>query len=187
MGSLPYNLRVNVAVPFPSLVAGAAGIKVVKTNGIWTIQTDFTAFAQLVPIPANFGVTWFEVWNSTTGVYNIVSLSSLAAAAGQTINATIVTPLQSPYTPLATDTVLYVGTTSGPVEIALAPVSSRNGISLVIKDINGNANVNNITIRPFGAETIDGYTNAAPLPINSNYGGFMLYPAPTLSKYTIAP
>lgn len=185
MGSLPYNLRVNVAVPFPSLVAGAAGIRVTKTNGIWTIQPDFSGFAQLVPTPANFGVTWFQVWNSTTGVYNIVSLSTLAAAAGQTINSTPVIAAQSPYTPAATDTVLFVDTTVGPVIIALLPASSRNGISLSIKDINGNANTNNISIKPFGAETIDGYTNANPLPINSNYGGFMLYPA--TNKYTIAP
>lgn len=87
----------------------------------------------------------------------------------------------SPYAVQAADTVLYVNTAT-PKTIQLPPGALRQGLALEIKDITGNANANNITITPNGAETIDGL---APLLVNINYGGWKLYP--TATGWTTAP
>jgi len=80
----------------------------------------------------------------------------------------------SPYAPALGDTLLWVDT-SAPRIINLPTGASRGGKALEIKDITGNANANNITINPSGAETIDGL---APMLIDINYGGVTLYPKP---------
>ena len=53
--SLPANIRVNLAAPFPLIVKGSGPIAVAKNNGIWTISLNYLAFgkAQSVPDPAN--------------------------------------------------------------------------------------------------------------------------------------
>ena len=62
---------------------------------------------------------------------------------------------------------------------------ARFGQPLSIKDVTGNAAANNITVKPVNPETIDSYTNAAPLVIDANYGGVKL--SPGTAKYVIAP
>jgi hypothetical protein len=48
---------------------------------------------------------------------------------------------------------------------------------VVIIDIGGFASANPISIAPFGTELISGtYTNASPLKLSVNYGGFILNP-----------
>jgi len=49
-----------------------------------------------------------------------------------------------------------VDTSSGPVTITLPPAFNNRGISVVVKDVGGQAGANNITIAPSGADTIDG-------------------------------
>lgn len=88
----------------------------------------------------------------------------------------------SPFTPADTDTILLVDTTAGPVTINLPLAASRHGVRLLVKDVAGNARVNNITINPTAPETIEGLPN---LPIVANYGAFQLYPA--TAKYVIVP
>jgi hypothetical protein len=109
-----------------------------------------------------------------------------AIEAMQQVAGTSVTVVMSPYTPTTADTVLYVDTSGGPITILLQASADRNGMPLSIKDVTGNAAANNITVKPSGAETIDlTYTNAAPLVIAGDFGGYRLNPR-TLS-YTLAP
>ena len=104
----------------------------------------------------------------------------------QQVGGTSITVALSPYTPTNADTMLYVDTSGGPVTILLQASADRNGIPISIKDVTGNAAANNITIKPSGAETIDAtYTNASPLIIGGDFGGYRLNPR-TLS-YTLAP
>lgn len=116
---------------------------------------------------------------------NVQKAIEQVATTPQTISPTPVNPGISPYTPIQTDTVLYVDTSAGPVQINLAPSANRLGVPLTIKDVSGNAASNNITIKPNGSETLDGYTNGNPLLINANFGGFRINPR--TSSYTIAP
>lgn len=53
---------------------------------------------------------------------------------------------------------------------------------ITIVDAGGFANANNITITPFGSETIDGLASIA---INSNYGAFVLRPNLTSGGWTL--
>lgn len=103
----------------------------------------------------------------------------------QSISGTSIAFAASPYQVLPSDSVLYVNTSGGPIEIDLQLSISRGGVSLTIKDVTGSAAANNITIKPNGSETIDGYTNAEPLLVSANFGGFRLNPI--TSGYVIAP
>jgi hypothetical protein len=89
----------------------------------------------------------------------------------------------SPYTPGPLVTYLAVDTSLGAVTINLATGASRNGISLVIKDVTGNAATNPISVVPSGAETVDGL---APYTIDSPYSAVELYPK-TAGGYAVAP
>ena len=52
--------------------------------------------------------------------------------------------------------VTRVDTNSGPVTITLPPAFNNRGVSIVVKDVGGNAAAANITIVPSGGDTIDG-------------------------------
>lgn len=71
----------------------------------------------------------------------------------------------SPYTVLATDRVLLVNTSGGPITINMLP-AALHPFTLEIKDDTGNAAANPITVVPNGAETIDGLSS---YPMDSNY------------------
>ena len=79
----------------------------------------------------------------------------------------------TPYAVTPADTLLWVDTSGGAITITLPAAATRLGKALEIKDITGNANANNISIVPNGAETIDGL---APMIINTDFGGWTLYP-----------
>lgn len=189
MGSLPYNLRVNVSVPFPALVAGAAGIRVNKSNGIWTISPDFSSLAAQTPPANQYNVSYLEVWNAQTGVYSLVSIGTLitiGGGGGGGTGANVYTTVTAAgvYNPLTTDTYLLikrVTPAAGGVKLPLA--SSRAGIPMVIKDIAGDGLTHNTTVTFTGGETCDGQ---ASIVINTNYGGYNFAPLPG-GNWTISP
>lgn len=76
-----------------------------------------------------------------------------------------VTPGMSPYTPLPTDTLLLVDSTTGPVTIAM-PLSSTRTLDLEVKDAAGQSAVNAISVNRTAPDTIDGLTT---YPIDSPY------------------
>lgn len=75
------TLKRKVSVPFPSLVTGTGGIKVVKSNGIWTISPDFAALGTIsgsaVTDPSQKQI-W--IWDPVTGQYNVLTLGGLGDA-----------------------------------------------------------------------------------------------------------
>jgi hypothetical protein len=182
--TLPANIRVNIGAPFPATVKGSGPVAISKQNGIWTVGFQI---ANLGIIPPGTDPTTLValVWNSVTATFQQATVSSLVAAA---VKPTPISAANSPYSVQPSDTFLYVDTSFGPVEIDMPAAASRNGSMLSIKDVTGHGAANNITVKPVGGgapETIDGYTNAAPLVIDANYGGVKLSPG-TL-KYVIAP
>jgi hypothetical protein len=169
MGSLPYNVRVNVNVPFPALVAGAVGIKVIKSNSIWTIAADYTSFVQSQSIadPTN---TFSLVWNAVTGLFTLVQI-------GAVNNLKVVKTLigsQSPYSALPTDDVLLVNTVPFTVNVDW----SSRGKPLRIVDITGAASVATpITITPAAGQTQLASLNYSYI-IDGNGGSITLTPLP---------
>jgi hypothetical protein len=60
------------------------------------------------------------------------------------------------YSVLATDQIVNVAyTTTGAVTVTLPTAQAVAGRTILIKDVDGNANTNNITVATEGAETID--------------------------------
>jgi hypothetical protein len=177
----PARIRINTQVPFPSQVTGSGPVTVTKQNGIWSVGLQVANLAQM---PANTDPTKAQVllWNVVLSTWQS---TTLAIVAGTAIAPTSIAFGASPYTPVQGDSVLYVDTSGGPIVINLPLAGSRGGLPLTIKDTTGHAATNNITIKPAGAETIDGYTNGSPLIVNSNYGGFRLYTA--TGSWVIAP
>lgn len=77
--TLPANIRVNVRVPFPALVQGAAFITVAKANGIWTIKPNYQLLAAAPSITATQLVA---VYDSASGVWNTVTPAQLGSGGG---------------------------------------------------------------------------------------------------------
>jgi len=90
-------------------------------------------------------------------------------AAGQVAAETAIAVGDSPYTALATDVVIVVDCSGGPVTVNL-PAGSANR-TYTILDAGGDAATSNITIVPDGAETIEGGAN---LVLNTNFAAAQL-------------
>ncbi len=184
--SLPATIRINLAAPFPAQVKAAGPVTLSKQNGVWTASFNILGLGALADgtDPTTVVVV---VQSLATNTFYQATLAQVLAAASN--SPTKISSANSPYPVKLTDNLIYVDTSTGPVEIDLAAANTRGGSPLTIKDITGNAAVNNVTIKPNGLETIDGYTNAAPLKINANYGGFELsrYTGVAPNVYTILP
>jgi len=86
------------------------------------------------------------------------------------VSKTDIDNTDSPYTVLATDTVVQCDVTAALIAITLP--AGIDGQVYEFKDTVGSALTNNITITPDGTETIEG---AATYTINADYGGAKMY------------
>ena len=178
--SLPANIRVNVAAPFPTLVYGSGPITINKANGIWTVGFDFTKIAtvQNPPLP-NYPTDYILGYDSVAKAYFFISLSNLV----QTISSIYRTiTVAGDVTVLPSDVTILMDKTVGAATNIFLPASStRLGTSLTIKDYKGDANTNNITLVPAAGETIDGLSAANAITagialVDTNYGKRTLFP-----------
>jgi len=71
---------------------------------------------------------------------------------------TVVTTVNTSYTATGTDEIILVNSTSGPITITI-PGIHITGKRFIIKDRNGTAFTNNITIVSSDGDTIDGQPN----------------------------
>jgi hypothetical protein len=145
---LPYNIRVNVNVPFPSLVAGGSAIKVTKKNGIWTISIDYGEFV-LSPTIADPANSYVLIWNAVSGLFSTVPVSSVSGSKVVT-SLTGVMPFTTPYAAQTNDEVLLVGV----VPFTVTVDWSTRTKSLRIVDATGSASTATpITITPAAGQT----------------------------------
>jgi hypothetical protein len=182
--TLPANIRVNTGAPFPALVKASAPLTIKKQNGIWTVGFTYSGLGQL-PVGIDPTKVQVMVFNTITNTFQLTTIAGLQSGG---LLTTTVTHAMSPYVPLPTDFYLLVDTTGGAVEIDLQLAATRGGVALYIKDALGHAAANNITIKPQGGgspETVDNYTNAAPLILQANYDGVKLLPI--TAGYVISP
>lgn len=154
--TLPANIRVNVRVPFPALVQGAAFITVAKANGTWTIAPNYQLLAPSVGISPTQIVALYD---TATGAWSYIPATQLGAALLSTYRevtaAGAVTVLPSDVT------ILLKKSPSGTSTIQLPASATRGGLPVTIKDYTGDASTNNDTIVPAFGETIDGFSASA--------------------------
>lgn len=86
-----------------------------------------------------------------------------------------------------TDVEVQIDTAGGAYTITLPAASTwtggtKNGLPLVIKDVTGHAQANNVTINRQGADVIDGATS---LMIGTNFGGWSLRPLKSGGGWTV--
>ena len=92
------------------------------------------------------------------------------AEAIDTTSRTAVAAAASPYTVLATDTLIQTDSTAGVIVLNLP--AGVDGKTYTVKDGAGTAGTNAITVTPNGAETIEG---AATYSVDTNYAAIELY------------
>lgn len=133
------------------LTTGATGTPVITalaTNGQLIIGST-AGVPAAATLSAGTGITITNGSNSIT----------IAASGTSTLNYTSVNHAASPYTVVAADDFLGVNSTAGVVSILL-PNAPSSGRVYEIKDSNGQAVTNNITVTTVGgAVTIDGATS----------------------------
>jgi len=76
------------------------------------------------------------------------------------------------YTTSIDDVFISITDTTSPRGIAISTTMIKEGREIIIKDEDGTANINNITIKGEGGETFDG---SATIVINTSYGHKKLY------------
>jgi hypothetical protein len=79
------GLKLKVMPQFPAQLIGGAGIDVVKANGIYTLDLDFTDFPQVSAVPP--GVTYALIFNPTTGTYSQLPISLLGGGGGGAVSS----------------------------------------------------------------------------------------------------
>jgi hypothetical protein len=167
--TLPANIRVNMAAPFPATVKGAGPIGIQKSNGIWTVTLNYGALAQL-PAAGDPANSFVLIWNAVTGVYSLIPMS---AVSGSKVVQTLVAA-QSPYTALPNDEVLLIENIPFTVNVDWA---SRTK-ALRVVDASGLATVANpITITPAAGQTQLASLNYSYL-IDGAGGSITLTPLP---------
>jgi hypothetical protein len=170
--TLPANIRVNVRAPFPTQVKGTAFLGIKKANGVWTITPDYRTLGQNITTPTQI----VAVQDSATGSWSYVNPALFAAGLYRVITGA------GSVSVLPTDNILLLQKSpSGASSILLPASGARAGLPITIKDLTGDANTNNVTIVPLGAETIDGFSAADAAAngvavIDVDYGWKRLFP-----------
>ena len=168
--TLPANIRVNIAAPFPAKVKGGGLITVNKTNGIWTIGINFAAVAK-TPVVADPASTYMLAWNSLTGAASMVPMTSVA-----TQKIVKVITAAGPYAAQPADDVLIINQAIAAPFLVTVDWSQRTK-ALRIVDGKGDALVNNISITPTLGQSQLAQVNYTYV-IDRNGGSIILSPLP---------
>lgn len=163
------NIRVNVSAPFPATVKGGGPVGISKANGIWTVQLNYGALAEL-PLAGDPANSVVLIFNVVTGVYSLVPIS---AVNGSKVVTTLVAGA-SPYTALPTDEVLLIENVPFTVNVDW----STRTKALRVVDASGAASVGSpITITPAAGQTQLASLNYSYL-IDGAGGSITLTPLP---------
>lgn len=155
--TLPANIRVNTAVPFPALVQSNGPITISKNNGIWTIGFTITTFGAQVPLVGNYPTDFLMGYDTVNKTFFSVSITSLIASLAITTGSARLqrSVTATPIVVQTTDQIINCNISSGPAACTLPSAASRVGVPLTFKDL-GQAAAHNITLTGAGGDTIDG-------------------------------
>lgn len=169
-------LNLRVAPRIPAQFNAGDGISIVKTNGVYTVNLDYSDFVEITSFDA--GEKLFAVIDRTTGEWNKVSFASLISA-GQTYQ--VITT--GDCTVLDTDGLIIINKTVGAATAVTLPASALKIGKVKIVDFKGDAGTNNITVTPNGAETFNGA--AATWVISGDGASTVFDPIPSGLGYAV--
>lgn len=158
--TLPANIRVNTAVPFPSLVLGSGPVTVSKNNGIWTLGFTITAFGSQVPLPGNYLTDFLLAWDDVNKTFFKVSITNLIASIATTIptrTQRLVTT--SPIGVGPTDMIINTNIAAGSPTCQLPAAAGRLGLPVTFVDVGGQWAAHNLTFTATGGELISGLSS----------------------------
>jgi hypothetical protein len=159
--TLPANIRLNVKASFPTQVQGSGYVVITKNNGIWTIANDYTILAPLAP---GFDATAWSVAveNLSTKQFSTTTLASLIVSVNLTTSSYREITAAGDVAVVPTDVGFLMNKLVGAAtNINLPLAGTRAGVPVWVKDYKGDANVNNIRFVLAGADTVDGFNQAA--------------------------
>lgn len=161
------------AVYYPAILANGSGLNSVETGALLTFNPSMNQLGVGTGAPA----------------YNLHVVGD-ARVTGDLISASRYRNMRiptgvSPYTDTvqAADDVIVIRTLTDTVQVDLP--AGLNGRTLVIKDGENNAAVNNITIQPAGGDAVDTGAPGAPYVINTNNTSVTLMFDGTLNRWHI--
>ena len=75
------DIKLKMMVSFPATVSGGTGIDVVKANGTYTFDLDYSELALISTIPAPaVATTFLLLWESSQNTYRRISITDFKAA-----------------------------------------------------------------------------------------------------------
>ncbi|HEX2653569.1 MAG TPA: hypothetical protein VHN11_07960 [Xanthobacteraceae bacterium] len=132
------RLKINAPANFPVSTFGTGGIKVSKERGIWTIEPDFAALADITVLN---NPTAKQVWvfDPMTGEYNVMTLSAVGgslfsdtSSTPVTIGLGVQTFAVNPGKMWSPGNYLMISEASNPTNFMLGQIVSYTGSSLVV-------------------------------------------------------
>lgn len=170
------SLKLRVNPHIPAQFNDGAGISIDKTNGVYTVNLDYSDFVELTSFDASQKL--FAVYDRTTGEWNKVSFASLISA-GQTYQ--IITTGNC--TVANTDGLIIINKTVGAATAVTLPASALKVGKVKIVDFKGDAGTNNITVTPNGTEKFNGAQ--ATWVISGDGASVVFDPIPTGLGYAV--
>jgi hypothetical protein len=145
------TVKLKVLPSFPAAVTGSIAISVLKANGAYTIEPDYSDLVELLQFdPSQEQVL---VYSPSSGTWNVISLANLVNNATAT---TLVITAGSTYAAGVNDKLIAVNKTVGSATAITLPLSSLKVGPVRVVDFKGDANTNNITISVAGSDKFNG-------------------------------
>jgi hypothetical protein len=174
------------AVDALQLLSTAGGIDILASGAAAGEDIDIIATGSSINITSTENVT-DAIVITASGAASAVQLDagtgSFRIGTGLVIPVTAVNNAASPYTVLGTDYFLSVDTSGGAVTVTLPAATALAGRTFVIRDMGGNAAVNNITIGGGGTNLEGGGAAAASKTLSAAYSGATVYSNGTTWAY----
>jgi hypothetical protein len=174
------------AVDALQLLSTAGGIDILASGAAAGEDIDIIATGSSINITSTENVT-DAIVITASGAASAVQLDagtgSFRIGTGLVIPVTAVNNAASPYTVLGTDYFLSVDTSGGAVTVTLPAATALAGRTFVIRDMGGNAAVNNITIGGGGTNLVGGGAAAASKTLSAAYSGATVYSNGTTWAY----
>lgn len=82
--TLPANIRVNVAAPFPAKVKGSGPVTINKQNGIWTVGFSIAAVGAM-PVATDPAVVNVLLWNTLLNTFQQTPVNALPLSIGMIV------------------------------------------------------------------------------------------------------